>query len=28
VFCVDQDHADRWRHELVKLIPAAACNRG
>lgn len=27
VFCDDQDHAERMRQELVKLIPAAAQNR-
>ncbi len=27
VFCDDQDHAERMRQELVKLIPAAATNR-
>jgi type I restriction enzyme R subunit len=27
VFCDDQDHAERMRQELVKLIPAAAANR-
>jgi len=27
VFCDDQDHAERMRQELVKLIPAAADNR-
>ena len=27
VFCNDQDHAERMRQELVKLIPAAASNR-
>lgn len=27
VFCDDQDHAERMRQELVKLIPAAALNR-
>ncbi|MCP5426033.1 MAG: DEAD/DEAH box helicase family protein [Gammaproteobacteria bacterium] len=27
VFCDDQDHAERMRQELVKLIPAAAHNR-
>lgn len=27
VFCDDQDHAERMRQELVKLIPAAAKNR-
>ena len=27
VFCDDQDHAERMRQELVKLIPAAARNR-
>jgi len=27
VFCDDQDHAERMRQELVKLIPAAANNR-
>lgn len=27
VFCDDQDHAERMRQELVKLIPAAAGNR-
>lgn len=27
VFCEDQDHAERMRQELVKLIPAAASNR-
>lgn len=27
VFCDDQDHAERMRQELVKLIPAAASNR-
>lgn len=26
VFCNDQDHAERMRQELVKLIPAAASN--
>ncbi|SDT89013.1 EcoAI/FtnUII family type I restriction enzme subunit R [Halopseudomonas salegens] len=26
VFCDDQDHAERMRQELVKLIPAAASN--
>jgi type I restriction enzyme, R subunit len=27
VFCDDQDHAERIRQELVKIIPAAASNR-
>lgn len=27
VFCDDQDHAERMRQELVRLIPAAANNR-
>lgn len=27
VFCDDQDHAERMRQELVKLIPAASSNR-
>lgn len=27
VFCDEQDHAERMRQELVKLIPAAASNR-
>lgn len=27
VFCDDQDHAERMRQELVKVIPAAANNR-
>jgi type I restriction enzyme R subunit len=27
VFCGDQDHAERMRQELVKIIPAAASNR-
>jgi len=27
VFCDDQDHAERMRQELVKLIPAAVSNR-
>ncbi len=27
VFCDDQDHAERMRQELVKLIPAASHNR-
>lgn len=27
VFCDDQDHAERMRQELVKVIPAAAGNR-
>jgi type I restriction enzyme R subunit len=27
VFCDDQDHAERMRQELVKIIPAAAGNR-
>lgn len=27
VFCDDQDHAERMRQELVKIIPAAASNR-
>jgi type I restriction enzyme R subunit len=27
VFCDNQDHAERMRQELVKLIPAAASNR-
>ncbi len=27
VFCDDQDHAERMRQELVKIIPAAAHNR-
>jgi type I restriction enzyme R subunit len=27
IFCDDQDHAERMRQELVKLIPAAASNR-
>ncbi|MCA8067367.1 EcoAI/FtnUII family type I restriction enzme subunit R [Burkholderia sp. AU38729] len=27
IFCDDQDHAERLRQELVKLIPAAASNR-
>lgn len=27
VFCDDQDHAERMRQELVKIIPAAAMNR-
>lgn len=27
VFCDDQDHAERMRQHLVKLIPAAASNR-
>lgn len=27
VFCDDQDHAERMRQELVKIIPAAAKNR-
>lgn len=27
VFCEDQDHAERMRQELVKIIPAAASNR-
>lgn len=27
VFCDDQDHADRMRHELVNMIPRAAKNR-
>jgi type I restriction enzyme R subunit len=27
VFCDDQDHAERMRHQLVKHIPAAASNR-
>ncbi|UVL61073.1 DEAD/DEAH box helicase family protein [Pseudomonas sp. B21-032] len=27
VFCDDQDHAERMRQELVKLIPSAANNR-
>ncbi|WP_019866545.1 EcoAI/FtnUII family type I restriction enzme subunit R [Methylovulum miyakonense] len=27
VFCDDQDHAERMRQELVRLIPAAASNR-
>jgi type I restriction enzyme R subunit len=27
VFCDDQDHAERMRQELVKLIPEAASNR-
>ncbi|RDE49105.1 MAG: DEAD/DEAH box helicase [Candidatus Accumulibacter meliphilus] len=27
VFCHDQDHAERMRQELVRLIPAAASNR-
>lgn len=27
VFCDDQDHAERMRQELVKLIPSAAHNR-
>lgn len=27
VFCDDQDHAERMRQELVKMIPAAASNR-
>ncbi|SMD19974.1 DEAD/DEAH box helicase family protein [Rhizobium sp. RU36D] len=27
VFCDDQDHAERMRQELVKIIPAAARNR-
>ena len=27
MFCDDQDHAERMRQELVKLIPAAASNR-
>lgn len=27
VFCDDQDHAERMRQELVKIIPAAATNR-
>jgi type I restriction enzyme, R subunit len=27
VFCDDQDHAERMRQELVKIIPAAAINR-
>lgn len=26
VFCNDQDHAERMRHELVKIIPAATSN--
>lgn len=27
IFCDDQDHAERMRQELVKIIPAAAHNR-
>ena len=27
IFCDDQDHAERMRQELVKIIPAAATNR-
>ncbi len=27
VFCDDQDHAERMRQELVKIIPAASSNR-
>ncbi|MBK8509375.1 MAG: DEAD/DEAH box helicase family protein [Candidatus Competibacteraceae bacterium] len=27
VFCDDQEHAERMRQELVKIIPAAAANR-
>lgn len=27
IFCDEQDHAERMRQELVKLIPAAASNR-
>ena len=27
VFCDDQDHAERMRQELVRIIPAAASNR-
>lgn len=27
VFCDDQDHAERMRQELVKIIPAATANR-
>lgn len=27
IFCDDQDHAERMRQELVKVIPAAAANR-
>lgn len=27
IFCDDQDHAERMRQELVKIIPAAARNR-
>lgn len=27
IFCDDQDHAERMRQEMVKLIPAAARNR-
>lgn len=27
VFCDDQDHAERMRQELVKIIPSAASNR-
>lgn len=27
IFCDDQDHAERMRQELVKIIPAAANNR-
>jgi type I restriction enzyme R subunit len=27
IFCDDQDHAERMRQELVKIIPAAAQNR-
>ncbi|WP_233827624.1 EcoAI/FtnUII family type I restriction enzme subunit R [Paraburkholderia sp. ZP32-5] len=27
IFCDDQDHAERMRQELVKIIPAAASNR-
>jgi type I restriction enzyme R subunit len=27
IFCDDQDHVERMRQELVKLIPAAASNR-
>lgn len=27
IFCDDQDHAERMRQELVRLIPAAASNR-
>ncbi|WP_233980514.1 EcoAI/FtnUII family type I restriction enzme subunit R [Pectobacterium versatile] len=27
IFCDDQDHAERMRQELAKLIPAAASNR-